>query len=101
MMKQAGFILVELLLSIVIIGMLVGLSLPVYNTFAARNDLDIAGQQLAGVLRRAQVYARGMQNNSDWSVEVQATGATLFKGTSFASRDATYDESITFPANVT
>lgn len=97
----AGFTLVELLLSVTIIGILVGLSLPVYNSFAARNDLDLAGQQVAGTLRRAQTYARGMDDDSAWSVRIQPTIVTLFKGTTFGTRDTNYDETLSLPGSVT
>lgn len=98
---MAGFSLIELLLSVTIIGILVGLSLPVYNSFAVRNDLDLTGQQVVGALRRAQTYAMGMQSDSAWSVRVEATTVTLFKGTVFGSRDTNYDETISVPGSVT
>lgn len=96
-MKQRGFTLVEVLLSIVIIGILVGMSVPLYQSFLGRNDLDITTQQVVGALRRAQTYARGMNGDSAWSVEVQSSAVTLYKGTDFAARDTSYDEVITMP----
>ncbi len=100
-MQQSGFTLIELLLSVGIISIMVTLTLPVYNMFAQRNELDIAGQQLVSALRRAQTYARGMQDDSAWSVEIGSTTVTLFKGTSFGSRDATADETFSVPGTVT
>jgi prepilin-type N-terminal cleavage/methylation domain-containing protein len=100
-MMMRGFTLIEMMLSVSIIAMLSALSLPVYASFQARNDLDIATQSIAESLRRAQVYSRGMQNDSQWGVEVQSTAATLFKGGVFASRDATYDEATTIPTTIT
>ena len=97
----SGFTLIELMLSLGIITMLVAGSVPVYNSFAIRNDLDITGQQIASTLRRAQLYSRGMEGDSAWSVSMQSTSAILFKGTVFASRDQSYDESIVIPATIT
>lgn len=99
--RQSGFTLVEVLLSVGILGILATLTLPVYNMFAQRNDLDLAGQQLVGALRRAQIYARGMEDDSAWSVRVDATTVTLFKGTSFGTRDTTADETFSVPGTVT
>jgi prepilin-type N-terminal cleavage/methylation domain-containing protein len=99
--RQAGFTLVELLLSVSILGIMVALTLPVYTSFAQRNDLDLAGQQLAGALRRAQTYARGVKDDSAWSVEVSASTVTLFKGTSFGTRDTADDETFSIPGTVT
>lgn len=98
---MSGFTLIEMLLSVAIISILVTISLPVYNTFAVRNDLDLAGQQLVGALRRAQMYARGMDDDSAWSVRIESTAVTLFKGTTFATRDTGYDEATSLPGTIT
>jgi prepilin-type N-terminal cleavage/methylation domain-containing protein len=98
---MAGFSLIEMLLSIVIIGMLMAASAPLYNSLVVRNDLDIAGQQVAGALRRAQTYSKGSEQDSSWGVEIQSTAVTLFKGAIFASRNTGYDEVISLPGTVT
>jgi len=99
--RERGFTLLEMLLSITIIGILVGLSTPVYRSFLVRNDVDITLQSVANTIRRAQTYARGVSGDSVWSIEVQSSTITLFKGTVFASRDTNYDEVIDMPGNVT
>lgn len=99
MMRQRGFTLLEVSLSMVVIGVLAGVSLPIYNTFAVRNDLDLTTQQVANTLRRAQTYARGMEGDSAWSVKVQSSAVTLFKGTNFAARDTGFDEVIAMPGS--
>ena len=101
MRREGGFTLVELLLSVVIIGLLVGVTAPLYNSFLRQNDLDITLQQVAHTLRRAQTYARGVNGDSVWSVAVQSDAITLFKGTTFASRDTSFDEVISLPATIT
>jgi len=100
MSRQGGFTLVELLLSVVIIGMLTGLSLPVYESFARRNDLEITSQNLVMALRRAATYARASNYDSAWSVEVQASSIILFRGTVFASRNTAYDETMSIPGSI-
>lgn len=98
--QQHGFTLVEVLLSVSIIGLLVGMSLPVYASFQNRNDLDITTQSVADALRRAQIYSRGVSGDSEWGVEIQSNAVTLFKGATFASRDTTYDEVTTIPGSI-
>jgi len=99
--KSAGFTLVEVLLSVVIITMLTGLSLPLYESFVRRNDLDLTTQSIAAMIRRAETYSRGAKSDTAWGVEFQASGVTLFKGTSFSGRDTNYDETVAIPASVT
>lgn len=100
-MRQRGFTLIELLLSVVIIGIVVGLSAPVYQSMLARNDLDVTSESVVSALRRAQTYARGMQYDDAWSVEVQSGAVTLFRGTNFGGRNTSFDEVITMPGVIT
>lgn len=101
MRDAAGFTLVEILLSVVIISVLTGISVPVYESFVRRNDLDLTTQQLAVILRRAESYARAVNTDNPWSVEIQSSGITLFQGTNFGSRNTAYDETLSIPGSVT
>jgi len=98
---QAGFTLIEVLLSVVIITMLTALSLPVYASFVQRNDLDLAAQNLATTIRRAETYARAVNYGTAWSVEIQTSNIVLFQGTVFATRDTALDETTSIPGSVT
>jgi len=99
--SQAGFTLIEMLLSVAIIGMLVSLSLPVYETFTRRNDLDLTAQTTALALRRAAAYARSGNGDSAWSVAIQSSNVILYRGTDFATRNNIYDETSAIPATIT
>lgn len=99
-MNQQGFTLVELLLSVAIITTLTGLSLPVLESFVRRNDLDLTAQSFVSGIRRASMYARGSQGDSTWGVKFASTGMTIFRGTSYATRSTTYDETIPLPGSV-
>ena len=101
MKSSSGFTLLELMLSMALITMLAVGSIPVYETFVRRNDLDLTTQNVVAGLRRAQTYARASKGDSAWGVNVQSGTATLFKGTNFATRDATQDETIDIPDTVT
>lgn len=94
-LETRGFTLVELLLSVGIIALLAGLSAPVYVSFQTRNDLEVTSQSIVEMLRRAQTYARGVNGDSQWGVAIQSSTAILFKGATYATRDATYDETQT------
>jgi prepilin-type N-terminal cleavage/methylation domain-containing protein len=101
MNRQAGFTLLEVLLSVAIIGMLMGASLPIYESFAQRNDLEVTTESTVSLIRRAETYARNLNGDSDWSVEFAADAITLFKGTDFSGRDTSYDETLSAPASIT
>lgn len=101
MRRQAGFTLVEMLLSVALISIITGLSIPVYQTFVNRNDLDIATQILTASLRRAETYARAVRSDNSWSVEIQSSSITLFQGTNFAGRNTGFDETSSLPGSVT
>lgn len=100
MSGREGFTLIEVLLSVAIIGMLVGISLPVYESFSRRNDLDVTAQGVVSLLRRAESYSRAVKTDAVWSVEIQTSSATLFQGASFASRNTAYDETVAIPSSV-
>lgn len=95
-----GFTLVEVLLSVIILAMMAGISLPVYQSFQNRNELDVLTQHFTSALRRAQTYTRGVSGDSQWGVAIQSGTLTLFKGASFATRDTTYDETAAVPASI-
>lgn len=95
-----GFTLLEVILSLAIVAILTGLSLPVYRTLMIKNDLDTAAVTIAQSLRRAQTLSQAVDGNTSWGVKVQSGSITLFKGTSYASRDSSFDETFDTPGSI-
>lgn len=87
-----GFTLIELLLVIAILSLITMLSAPFYSRFLLQNAVDNTVDQLTGSLRKAQIYSMAGKQGSGWSVNFSSNTITLYKGTSFASRDASFDE---------
>lgn len=98
---QQGFTLMEVLLSIATVAIIAGISVPVYQSFQTRNDLDIATVSVAQTLRRAQLFSQAVAGDASWGVYVTSGSATLFKGDSFAARDNSYDEIFEAPTSLT
>jgi len=90
--KQPGFTLLEILLSIAIIAIIAGIGIPIYQSFQVRNDIDIAAAAYVQNLHRAQALSQAVDGDTSWGVYAVSGSITLFKGTSYAARDITYDE---------
>jgi type II secretory pathway pseudopilin PulG len=95
-----GFTLLEVLLSFAAIAVIAGISIPAYQVFQVRNDLDIAATTLVQTLRRAQLLSQALDNDASWGVALQAGSTTLFQGASYASRDPAFDEVFEVPLSI-
>lgn len=89
---EKGFTLIELLISIALIGVVTVAAIPVYREVQGRNELDITANTVAQTLRRAQTLAQGMDGDTSWGMRVAAGSITMFRGASYATRDASLDE---------
>ncbi len=98
--KNSGITLIEILLSVSVLGLLAGLATPVYQSFQVRNDLEVAKNTAVQSLRRAQVEAQSGVGDSPWGVYFGDGDITLFKGASFATRSAGFDEFFDVPASI-
>lgn len=95
--KQSGFTLIEVLISLALIMLIMAISVPLYQSFQIRNDLSIAINTTAHMLRRAQLLSQAVDIDS-WGVYIQNGRLTLFRGPSFASRNPDFDELVELPS---
>ncbi len=89
---HVGFSLIEMLLSVALIGALTVFSAPIYRSLQVKNDLDISSTTVVETLRRAQSLSQAADGDTKWGVKIQSGSIVLFKGTSYAARDSGYDE---------
>ncbi|MEK7560888.1 MAG: LamG-like jellyroll fold domain-containing protein [Patescibacteria group bacterium] len=97
---MGGFSLVQILLSLAVLALLLGIGVPIYFSFQTRNDLDIAASSVAQALRSAKARAEAMDGDSSWGVKIESGKITLFRGASFAGRDPAYDEVTNVPTHI-
>ena len=97
--QNRGFTLLEMMLVLALLGVVAGLSLPVYQKFQTRNDLDIAANTAAFALRRAQVNARGSLLDDAWSVHFQNSKISIYEGATF-SQGATLYATYSVPSTI-
>ncbi|HAZ17127.1 MAG: hypothetical protein UV70_C0005G0016 [Parcubacteria group bacterium GW2011_GWA2_43_13] len=98
--NKRGFTLIEIILSIATIGIIAGISMPLYGSFQVRNDLDIAVSSIAQSSRRAQALSQAVDGDTSWGVNIQSGSMTVFKGASYAVRDSSFDEIVDVPTSI-
>ncbi len=98
MRTRSAFTLLELLLVIGILSVIAALNLPLYYRFQIRSDLDLVNSQAVQGLARARLLSQTGQRDSAWGFYVP--NGTLYKGQSYATRDANFDERYPMPSTI-
>lgn len=101
--QSFGFTLLEVLLSLSVVGGLFAMMVPVYLNMYKKNELDIAVAAVVQNLRRAATLSAGVDGDVGWGVLVQSGNLTLFQGNTYAARDSQRDEttSLSSAVNIT
>ena len=96
--KRRAFSLIEILMVVGILVVILALMLPLYHQYQMRNDLAITTQQTVQALSRARILSQVAQRDSGWGF--YAPSGTLYKGASYATRDASADEVFAVPSTI-
>jgi prepilin-type N-terminal cleavage/methylation domain-containing protein len=84
----SGFTLLELLVVVSITAVLGASAGIFYARFLTQSNVNLATDQIAGQLRKAQMYAIEDRKNTSWGVKYASNKITLF-----ATGNAAFDES--------
>lgn len=79
-------------MSIALISLLLGISVPIYRTMQLRTYSDQTVQVTVNTLRAAQLSAMAAIDDSNWGVYFETQTVTLFKGDSYADRSLADDQ---------
>lgn len=99
-MKNQGFTLIEILLSVAIITIISGISVPLYFSVVGKNNIDVVSQEIIESAHRAQILSRANEHNDIWGIRVSSGTLTLFNGASYASRNSSLDEITEFSPSI-
>lgn len=101
---KRGFTLPELLVIVAILIILTALTVPFFRYFGEELDLNNSAEGIINSLRLAQNKTLASEGFSQWGVYFTTTTVPhqyiLFKGPSFALRDALFDEYQNLPNSV-
>jgi len=93
---QKGFTIVEIIFIVGIFSLLLGLSIPAFQSFQKQADMNSSAEKIIAALRLAQNKTLASEGSSQWGVFFDSSAVpdqcVLFKGSSYSSRDASFDE---------
>ncbi|MFA9288630.1 MAG: Tfp pilus assembly protein FimT/FimU [Weeksellaceae bacterium] len=95
----SGFTMIEILLSIAIVTLIAGMTAPIYQRLQVTNSVKVTSQLIAEKLRRAQQLSMAAQNDSQWGVYIGTGNIVIYKGSTYATRDQSFDETTVIPTS--
>ncbi len=99
MRRQTGFTMIELLVVMGMLTIIAGMSMPFFQSFQASTDATTYATTFQHMARRAQQQAFARLESSSWGIFFDDAHKkyVLFKGSSYAGRDTSYDDERTYP----
>jgi len=99
-MRLKAYTLVEVILTISIISLIGGLSVPIYQDYQKRNEVEASYDLVKSSVLSAQTSSQAGENDSAWGVYLGNHQAVVFNGNDYASRDPSYDITYDFSSHV-
>ena len=101
--QNNGFTLVEILISMGIMLILIGVTTPFTIRFYRRYQIITERNLMVSILRQARTLSFAGSGSTDHGVHIASASYTytLFEGSSYATRDQSKDQTFDFSSNVT
>ena len=90
--RNKGFTVIEVLISMGILAILVGITTPFLLHFYRRYQLDSERSTMIALMRQARSLSMDGESSADHGVHIASSQFTLFTGSSYALRDAAKDQ---------
>lgn len=81
-----------MLLVVALFGLVGGVGIPTYNILTRKDELRIAEEIVVQALRRALILSSAGVSDGAWGVALLEGQVVIYKGTSYATREAPLDE---------
>jgi prepilin-type N-terminal cleavage/methylation domain-containing protein len=88
-MKTRGFTLIEILITVGILGAIVTIILVSFNTFRDSQGLERETETVVEILNQARSQTLSSKNASSYGVHFASTSVTFFTGTTYNAADST------------
>lgn len=99
--NKEAFTLIEMLLVVSIVSIIATFSTAFYSRFINQNSVNNIQDQIISQARKAQTYAMQNKQNANWGIYYSTNVLTLYSGSSYASRNSSFDETFEFNSNIT
>ena len=99
--SRRGFTLIEVMLTMSLLGILAVLSSPFYGRFIFSQEVPVARDELQGSFSKAQLYSIEGKGAAAWGVAIDSDQIILFQGDSFSGRDPSFDETFSIHPKIT
>lgn len=90
----------ELLIVIGIFSIIASISITSYVDYTSYQNREIAVNTLVEAIRFAQSNSQTVEGDSKWGVKILPTQLIVFKGTTYTTRDVSYDQISEFNGGV-
>ncbi|MEK7616348.1 MAG: prepilin-type N-terminal cleavage/methylation domain-containing protein [Patescibacteria group bacterium] len=98
--QRRGFTLIEVLISLSILTILLGLSVPFVLNFYERYQIDSERAKFVSLLRQARTMSLGGEGSADHGMYISGTQFTVYEGANYATRNTAKDQTSERETNV-